>query len=304
MQQDSDEGDDDDDDDDDLISPVHKRRKVSDGNEGSPIPTKSSPPPRRSNRLGSRSSPLPTFEDMGTFATPARSSPLAKRSTRLRRKQPSSPAARISRSPSVQTVVSVEIPSPSPRRCSQLSDLGSAETSDEDDKILATQPAPRRRQSRGVKDPFIVNNGGPQYVSDDETPRAWAPRKRKGARDDFVVNDEDVEYISSDEDEAAPQVQPIEKSDRHSSARKAKGASRRRRREEEQDELDDDLQNLQDSDDEPSATKTRTRGGPVTTKRDQAKEHLELLRRRRAGRRCLVSLIPTMNKTCRRRSLV
>ena len=69
-----------------------------------------------------------------------------------------------------------------------------------------------------------------------------------------------------------------------SSARKATRIARRRAREE-QDELDDDLQNLRDSDGESSAIKTRTRGGPVTTKRDQAKEHLELLKRRRAGER-------------------
>lgn len=266
--------------DDDLISPANKRRKMFDGSD-TPVPTKTSPPPRRSSRLVSQSSPLRTFDDMATFPTPARSSPVPKRSTRLRQKQQqSSPPSRSTRSPSVQTLVSVEIPSPSPRRSSQLSELGTAETSDEDDKILATQ-APRRRQSRVVKDPFVVNDDELQYISDDELPKVKTPRSRKSARDDFVVDDEDVEYITSDEDKA-PRGKRSETPDKHASARKLKTTGRRRKREE-QDELDDDLQNLQDSDNERSAPKTRTRGGPVTTKRDQAKEHLELLRRRRAG---------------------
>ncbi|KAK5049126.1 hypothetical protein LTR84_005549 [Exophiala bonariae] len=268
--------------DDDLVSPAHKRRKMFDGRD-MPAPLKSSPPPRRSSRLVSRSSPLPTLEDMATFATPARSSPLAKRATRLRQKQQqrSSPPTRLGRSPSVQTLDSVEIPSPSARGSLHLSDLGSAETSDDDDKILATQ-APRRRRSGVAKDPFIVNDDEIQYISDDEVPEAWVPKiRKKNTRDDFVVEDEDVEYVTSDEDEIPP-AKRIEKSDKHASARKLKKDSQRRRRQE-QDELEDDLQNLQDSDNELSAPKTRTRGGPVTTQRDQAKEHLELLRRRRAG---------------------
>jgi hypothetical protein len=274
MQEDSE-----DDDEDDLISSVVKRRKISDG---TPVPTKSSPLPRRSNRLHSRSSPLSTVEGIGTFATPANSSPLAKRSTRLRRKQPSYSPARSARSSSVQTLVSVEIPTPERHRSSRLSDLGSAETSDEDDKILASQPVVRRRQSRVVKDTFIVNDDELQYISDDNPRKNRTPRSRRNTRDNFVVDDEDIEYITSDEDNAS-QIKPS-KSDKPSvsSVKRARNLARRRTREE-QDELDDDLQNLQDSDEELNSTKKRTRGGPVTTKRDQTKEHLELLRRRRAG---------------------
>lgn len=263
---------------DDLISSVAKRRKISDG---TPVPTKSSPQPRRSTRLHSRSSPLSTVEGIGTFATPANSSPLAKRSTRLRQKQPSYSPARSTRSSSVQTPVSAEIPTPERCRSSKLSDLGSAETSDEDDKILASHPLVRRRQSRAVKDTFIVNDDELQYISDDKPRKNWTPRSRRNTGDDFVVDDEDIEYITSDEEDT-PQNKPS-KSDNPSasSVKRARNSARRRTRE--QDELEDDLQNLQDSDEASSPTKTRTRGGPVTTKRDQMKEHLEVLRRRRAG---------------------
>ncbi|KEF55518.1 uncharacterized protein A1O9_08268 [Exophiala aquamarina CBS 119918] len=272
--------DEDEDDEDDLISPVQKRRKISDG---TPVPVKSCPLPRRSTRLNSGSSPLPTIEGIGTFATPVNSSPLGRQSTHLRRGKQSVSPSRLTRSPSTQTLVSVEIATPPQRRSSKLSDLGSAETSDEDDKILASQPAARRRHSRAAKDTRIVNDDELEYVSDDEPRKRRGPSRRKSTCDDFVVDDEEIEYITSDEDDAL-QAGPT-KSDHSSSssAKKARNTAPRRRTRDEQDELDDDLQNLHDSDEDLSATKTRTRGGPVTTKRDQAKEHLELLRRRRAG---------------------
>lgn len=269
----------DEEDEDDLISPVQKRRKVSDGTA---IPTKSSPLPRRSTRLNSGSSPLSTGEGIVAFTTPANSSPLERRSTRLRGGQPPVSPARLTRSPSVQTLVSVEIPTPPQRRSSILSTLGSAETSDEDNMILASQPAARRRQSRVVKDTRIVNDDELEYVSDEPPTKTWGSRSRRKPRDDFVVDDEEIEYITSDEDDPPQTRLPKVNHPSSSSLRKAKIPARRRTREE-QDELEDDLQNLQDSDEDLTAIETRTRGGPVTTKRDQAKEHLELLRRRRAG---------------------
>ncbi len=56
-----------------------------------------------------------------------------------------------------------------------------------------------------------------------------------------------------------------------------------RRNRQEQEELEDDLQDLQDFDQDTPRTKARTRGGPVTTKKDEAREHFAVLKRRRAG---------------------
>ena len=269
--------DEDEDDDDDLITPVHKRRKLS---AGTPVSTKISPPPRRSTRLNAGSSPLSTVMGPGAITTPAHSSPLERRSSRLKRGQPSVSSTRSARSPSVQTLASVEIITPPQQRSSNLSDLGSAETSDEDDRILASQPASRRRQSRVVKDTRVVNDDELEYLSD-EPRKTWGSRSRRNLRDEFVVDDEEIEYLTSDEDDAV-QTRPAKVDRPLSSMRKSRNSARRRKREE-QDELDDDLQNLQDSDEDLTAIQTRTRGGPVTTKRDQTKEHFEMLRRRRAG---------------------
>ena len=138
------------DDDDDLISPSHKRQRLSDG------PIMAAPrftPVRRSTRLHSiLSSSFTPLKD-NADATPTNSSPLTRRSTRLQQAQ-TSPSARLTRSPSVQTLVSVEVTTPSRQSSAKLSELGSAETSDEDDILLASRPTVRRRQSRATKDPF------------------------------------------------------------------------------------------------------------------------------------------------------
>ena len=131
------------------------------------------------------------------------------------------------------------------------SDLGQAESTDEDGDILASAPAKRRRVAKPTKQ---ADFNGPEV---DE--------------DNWLVGDNEVEYISSGSE-------PV---------RKRKRRSRRDVRRE-QEELEADVDDLQDSDAEgsisaDSATKRRTRGGPVTTQRDGDQEHFALLRRRRAG---------------------
>ena len=142
------------------------------------------------------------------------------------------------------------VPSSPPRF--DLEELGSPETSGDDELVMTTKPTQRRRSKAVNDDPFL-----------DDEPAPGSATRKKG--DDFVVNDDEVEYISSDED-----VRP---------AKKKKSRTRRSRRE--QDELDDDLEDLKTSDVEED--RDRTRGGIVNKKRDQAREYLELLKRRRAG---------------------
>lgn len=156
-------------------------------------------------------------------------------------------------------------------------DIGSPETSGDDEDVIITKPASRRRASKKVEidDPFVVSD-------DDDRPvrRKNGPRSAR-EQADFVVDDDEIEYISSDED-----IVPSAKQRRNSKAR------RRLRSKREQDELEDDLQDLQDSDnaignddgsDNDKGITSRTRGGPVTTARDLAREQIELLKRRRAG---------------------
>ncbi|KPI35117.1 uncharacterized protein AB675_1366 [Cyphellophora attinorum] len=131
------------------------------------------------------------------------------------------------------------------------SDLGGAESTDDDAEILASAPTKRRRPA--------------------PTPKA-SYREATQQEDNWLVDDdEEVEYVSSDSE-------PVQRRRRPS----------HQRRRQEQDELEADLEDLQDSNTEASAKKTkRTRGGPVTTQKDADREHLDLLRRRRAGEKIL-----------------
>jgi hypothetical protein len=177
-----------------------------------------------------------------------------------------------------------DLPSSPPR----LSDIGSPEASDEDDIVMVTKGKPRRRSRYGNDDPFIVNNGELRNESDGDVRTKRSPRRNARDRgDDFVVNDDEVEYLSS-EDESAPAAMRSPNEKLQSSGR----MSRRRPRQwtrEEQDELNEELRDLRDSDQDdeekqPSST-MRTRGGPVTTQRDNARKHLQVLKRRRAGQK-------------------
>ena len=150
----------------------------------------------------------------------------------------------------------VEVLTPTRRPSGPLSDLGSAETSDADGDVLVSKPTQRKK------------------ANDTRSSRAAASSRGSASLgvDDWLVDDDQVEYITSSEDESSRTQKP---------SKIPKTLRRRSRRE--QDELEDDLDNLQDSDQEKSARKTRTRGGPVTSERDKAREHFNILRRRRAG---------------------
>ncbi|EXJ63521.1 uncharacterized protein A1O5_11570 [Cladophialophora psammophila CBS 110553] len=264
---------------DELISPAQKKRKPSPPPEF--VQPSNLPPPRKSKRLNPDfSSPArqvsTSGEDEGAGFP---SSPTPRSSGRLRRRQSPRPT-RSMRSGSPHTVQSVGISSPV-NRCATFSDLGSPETSGDDDPVMVTKPTSRRKSKLDKDDPFTVNNEELQYLSDQEIHRRPTPKRKKSRGDDFVVDDDEVEYLSPDNESDEVRVQPPTKS-RKLSKHKSSKASRARTKEE-QDELDEDLQDLQDSDQELSEPRARTRGGPVTTQRDKTREHLQLLKRRRAG---------------------
>ena len=257
-------------DEDDLIPSASKRRRLSPHKPSTALT--SSSPPRRSGRLHSGTSSQ--LHDLGVESSPTR------QSRTLRRRSSRQPAR--SQSESSQSVVSAQIPTP-PRPTTTFSDLGSPETSDEDDKILASMPMSRRGKSKAVADdPFVVSDDHVRYVSDEDVPSIRTNKSRSKTNEDtFVVDDEDIEYISSEEDDR----KSTNKRNSRKVARFHELRKSRRQAEQEQEELEEDLQDLQDSDHENSTNKSRTRGGPVTTQRDKAREHFDLLRRRRAGER-------------------
>ncbi|KAJ9495591.1 hypothetical protein H2202_008879 [Exophiala xenobiotica] len=254
-------------DEDDLITSTKKRRRLSPS-----VETPTLPSGRSSTRLqpGASSPSHNLTKDMP-------SSPPTRRSGRLTRKPPP-PSARSQRSRSSQSDVSAEIPTPTRRQSSGLSNLGSAETSDDDDPVMVSKPTSRRRISRAdAKDPSVVNDDEIQYQSEEEVLSSHKRKTPWKRGDDFVVEDDDVEYISSEEEHHI--ANRSAKSRRLSSKQK----SPHRRSREQLAELEEDLHDLQDSDDQDLAINTRTRGGPVTTERDKTRAHFEALRRRRAG---------------------
>lgn len=259
-------------DEDDLIPSVRKRRKMS------PSLIGSSPPRRRSTRLQSSSSSHALYSSHG-LPPELQSSPSSRRSRRLRPKA-SPQSTRSSRSHSVDLV---DLPTPTHQPSSRFSDIGTAESSDDDDAIMASTPTLRRHRPRATAEvPFVVDDEEIQYISDDEEPRFAAPRSSRKKPADFIVDDDEVQGLSSDSGVDRTSHENV-KSRILSTSHKSPRTSRRRTREE-QDELDEDLRDLRDSEEEEDdATMPRTRGGPVTTQRDQARQHLELLRRRRAG---------------------
>jgi hypothetical protein len=136
-----------------------------------------------------------------------------------------------------------------PRR-SSLADLGSAETSDEEGEVLITKATQRRKKQA-------------------EHRESIGRAKARGEVDDWLVDDDEEE--------------PIEMSSEDELIRTPKRRKPRHRTQEEQEELEADLDDLRDSSQERSARKKRTRGGPVTTEKDKAREHFDALKRRRAG---------------------
>ncbi|EXJ84142.1 hypothetical protein A1O3_04809 [Capronia epimyces CBS 606.96] len=270
------------DEDDDLIPSAKKRRRIL---TSAPVTqTPASTRPRRSTRLQSNSASRPKFSSRSSeesFAEPE-SSPSRRRSGRLRQAAP----GRFAQSPESQyqssdDALSEEKSTLVPKPASRLSDLGSPESSSDEDIVMASKPTARRRQSKAMQhDPFVVNDDEIEYFSDEEVQEVRAPRARKVNRDDFIVEDDEVEndtFDEASEDNAQERVKSRRLPASHKSPHK------RRKSQRQQAELDEDLRDLQDSDQEPSEAKTRTRGGPVTTQRDMARQHLDILRRRRAG---------------------
>lgn len=169
------------------------------------------------------------------------------------------------------------IPSP----VSQASELGSAETSGDEDGVFASKPTARRRSQRPPKDDFVVDdNIYESYPSEEEivTP-SKSKRRLKASGDNFIVDDDRVEYISSDEEPTPSKKQKVARS--HKSPRTPRTASRKERL-----ELEEDLEDLQDSD---AVVDTRTRRAPVNKAREETRKHLEILKRRRAGEK--ISLV-------------
>lgn len=179
---------------------------------------------------------------------PAQLSTPVRRSSRLQT-SPTRPSTSSSRSGEVFSHVQVATPT----KHASLSPLGSPETTDEEGDVLISKPTQRTRKK-------------PAEVYPESSGRLRA-HKSLGV-DDWLVSDDEVEYISS-EDELVR------------TPRRRKSHHQRTR--EEQQELDADLEDLQDSAQDKSARRRRTRGGPVTTERDKARQHFDVLKRRRAG---------------------
>jgi Domain of unknown function (DUF4211) len=250
----------------------------------------SSPLPASKRRKSGRLNEQSTIE----HATPSRKSTRLQNRPTIRHRESTS---------SSQFLVAVE--SPSPGR--QPFDLGSPETSGDAEDVIVTRPATRRRRSKPVKDDdFVVDDDRVEYITSDEEPVRSSTKRRRWTKDDFVADDDRVEYISSDGEPVRSsakrrgwikddfvvdndEVEFITSDDEPTARPKTRRISHshrsprtpRRRSRKEQEELNEDLEDLQDSD---SAIKpSRTRGGPVNTQRDIAREHLKILRRRRAG---------------------
>ncbi|KAH0847654.1 hypothetical protein AYO21_02915 [Fonsecaea monophora] len=256
-------------DEDDLVSPAQKKRKSS--SILPPTQPTILPSARKSKRLNPDSSPG-EHEDS---QLPSSSSP-RRRSGRLRRMPSPSggqSSRQLSRPGSSRSVPFVDISSPAYR--STFSDIGSPETSDDDDPVMTSKPTTRRkaRLDNDDEDPCVI---------DQKSLARSTPKRKKSRGDDFVVDDEEVEFLSSEDENDRTRVQPPTKLWRLKPKHRSSKASRRRAREE-QDELEEDLHDLQDSVQEVIEPRARTRGGPVTTQRDKAREHLQLLKRRRAG---------------------
>lgn len=255
--------------DDDIVVSAKKRRKIL--TDTSATDLTSSPPPRRSSRFNvSSSSPV---QDVGV-----NSSRLSRRSVRLSHNESSPP----SRSLRFDHGHADGLSTPTRRLSTRLSDLGSAESTDDDDLVMISKATQRSRRKPQIEstDAFIVSDDEVQYESASAMPKRTERKTPRRKADDFIADDNSIEYISSDDDASGTKRKTTasRSSVKHNSRRAA-----RRRAQEEQEELEEDLHDLQDSDDGEVAVISRTRGGPVSTERDRTREHFELLRRRRAG---------------------
>lgn len=221
-------------DDDEIESPTAKRRRAA-----SNRPRQTTLTPRRSSRLQYQTPELIQPSSSGSASSSQRFrsveilSPTPIRHTRSTHAEKAQPHS-----------------SPPPRINRVLSDLGSPETTGDDDDAITTKPAVQRRRIK----------------------RSPIPK------DDFVVPDNEKVALSSDEDDASvtPSKRPRSNSLRHTPR------SRRLKSRREHQELQEDLEDLQDSG-SPQMQSSRTRGAPVNKERERRREYIELLKRRRAG---------------------
>lgn len=231
---------------------------------------------RRSNRLAHRSSSPSRNDGINDKSTEGR------RSLRSPLRKLQSTRAQETTTPnSLQSLTGAQR-SPSRR----LSSIGSAETSGDDEDAIISKPVRRQRATKSAADdPFVIEDDEVEYISSDKEvstakPQPKSSRKNKREIDDFIVPEDEVEYITSDEEIFGAVGTP----NRHRRDRRVPKKSARKSRKE-QEELEEDLLDLQDSDQENAVQKSRTRGGPVTTQRDRTREHFERLKRQRAGER-------------------
>jgi hypothetical protein len=185
------------------------------------------------------------------------------------------PAQRLSSSgaestTSSQRVVAVDIPSLA------ISVLGSAETTGDEDDVMVTSPTSRKRPHNAPKDSFVVDDDQVDYYSSEQevvTPSKAMRRAQNKRGDDFVVDNYRIEYASSEDEPVTPvkrrKLSRIKISPQKELQRKA--------------ELEEDLEDLADSDNVIIVKKNRTRGAPVNKAREETRKHLEILKRRRAG---------------------
>jgi hypothetical protein len=156
----------------------------------------------------------------------------------------------------------------------QISVLGSPETTGDEDDVIVTSPTSRKRQQKSSRDNVkAYDDQVDYYLSEEEvaTPSKSRRQSQKRWGDDFVVPDDRVEYITSNDEPAMPSKrQKLSRS--HTSPRKE---IRRKV------ELEEDLEDLADSDN--VVKQSRTRGAPVNKAREETRKHLEILKRRRAG---------------------
>ena len=189
-----------------------------------------------------------------------------RRSTRLHPAKPPS-SSNLQSANSSKRFAAREMPSP------ELSALGSAETTGDEDDVIVTSPTSRKRRRQKSIDDFAVDDDRLDYYSSEEVvkPSKSKRRAQKKWSDDFVADDESVEYVSSDQEPVTPskrrKISHSQILPREELRRKA--------------ELEEDLEDLADSDN--VVTKNRTRGAPVNRAREETRKYLEILRRRRAG---------------------
>jgi len=156
----------------------------------------------------------------------------------------------------------------------QVSVLGSPETTGDEDDVIVTSPTSRKRQSKSSRDNVEAHGDQVDYYSSEEeviTPSKSRRQSQKRWGDDFVVPDDRVDYITSDDEPVMPSKRQ-KLSRGHTSPRK----EMRRKA-----ELEEDLEDLADSDN--VVKKSITRGAPVNKALEETRKHLEILKRRRAG---------------------